>query len=143
MAIDYLPVYFQACMAASPIHSSVNLFATALVMAPSAIVCGVIVKKTNKYRPANYVGWILIMIGFGLLSLLKADSSAGAWAGYQVITAVGVGIIVSDTESVSPQRLNDVLQWASTVFPILAPVPVTRTASALAFYNFCRTFSQV
>ncbi|OSC98516.1 iron permease [Trametes coccinea BRFM310] len=123
--IYYLPVYFQACMAASPIHSSVNLFATALVMAPSAIVCGVIVKKTNKYRPANYVGWVLIMIGFGLLSLLKADSSTGAWAGYQVITAVGVGII-----------------WASTVFPILAPVPVMRTASALAFYNFCRTFAQ-
>ncbi|KAI0763283.1 iron permease [Trametes elegans] len=123
--IYYLPVYFQACMAASPIHSAVNLFATALVMAPSAIVCGVIVKKTNKYRPANYVGWVLIMIGFGLLSLLKADSSTAAWTGYQVITAIGVGII-----------------WASTVFPILAPVPVTRFASALAFYNFCRTFSQ-
>ncbi|KAI0763280.1 iron permease [Trametes elegans] len=123
--IYYLPVYFQACMAASPIHSSVNLFATALVMSPSAIVCGIIVKKTNKYRPANYVGWVLIMIGFGLLSLLKADSSTGAWTGYQIITAIGVGFI-----------------WASTVFPILAPVPVTRFASALAFYNFCRTFSQ-
>ncbi|KAI0636248.1 iron permease [Trametes polyzona] len=123
--IYYLPVYFQACMAASPIRSSVNVFATALVMAPSAIVCGVIVKKTNRYVPANYVGWVLIMIGFGLLSLLKADSRTAAWAGYQVITAVGVGII-----------------WASTVFPILAPVPVTRFASALAFYNFCRTFSQ-
>ncbi|OJT12202.1 hypothetical protein TRAPUB_11258 [Trametes pubescens] len=123
--IYYLPVYFQACQAASPIRSSVNLFATALVMAPSAIVCGVIVKKTNKYRPSNWVGWILIMIGFGLLSTLKADSRPAAWAGYQVITAIGVGII-----------------WASTVFPILAPVQVTRFASALAFYNFCRTFSQ-
>ncbi|KAI9066141.1 MFS general substrate transporter [Trametes sanguinea] len=123
--IYYLPVYFQACMATSPIHSSVNLFATALVMAPSAIVCGIIVKKTNKYRPANYVGWVLIMVGFGLLSLLKADSSTAEWAGYQVITAIGVGII-----------------WASTVFPILAPISVTRFAAALAFYNFCRTFSQ-
>ncbi|KAI0667884.1 iron permease [Trametes maxima] len=123
--IYYLPVYFQACMAASPIRSSVNIFATALVMSPSAIVCGIIVKKTNKYCPSNWVGWALIMIGFGLLSLLKADSGTAAWVGYQVVTAVGVGII-----------------WASTVFPILAPVPVTRTASALAFYNFCRTFSQ-
>ncbi|KAI0648736.1 iron permease [Trametes meyenii] len=123
--IYYLPVYFQACMAASPIRSSVNVFPTALVMSPSAIICGIIVKKTNKYRPSNYIGWVLILIGFGLLTLLKADSSTGEWVGYQVITAVGVGII-----------------WASTVFPILAPVPVTRTASALAFYNFCRTFSQ-
>ncbi|KAI9063905.1 iron permease [Trametes sanguinea] len=123
--IYYLPVYFQACMAASPIHSSVNLFATALVMAPSAIVCGIVVKKTNTYRPANYVGWVLILVGFGLLSLLKADSSTAEWAGYQVVTAIGVGII-----------------WASTVFPILAPISVTRFAAALVFYNFCRTFSQ-
>lgn len=35
------------------------------------------------------------------------------------------------------------MQWASTIFPILAPLPVTRAAPALAFYNFIRTFAQV
>ncbi|KAI0363645.1 iron permease [Pilatotrama ljubarskyi] len=123
--IYYLPVYFQACMAATPIRSSINIFATALVLSPFALFCGIVIKGTNKYRPANYVGWALMVIGFGLLTLLMADASTGQWAGFQIITAAGLGII-----------------WASTVFPILAPLPVTRTASALAFYNFSRTFAQ-
>ena len=33
-------------------------------------------------------------------------------------------------------------QFASTFFPILAPLPVERTASALAFFAFLRAFAQ-
>ncbi|KAI0648727.1 iron permease [Trametes meyenii] len=121
----YLPVYFQACMAATPISSSVKMLATTLVCAPLSFVCGGVIKKTGKYRPANYVGWALLLVGFGLFTLLKADSPTAMWAGFQVVTAAGIGII-----------------WSSTVFPILAPIPVHRFAAALAFYNFLRTFAQ-
>ncbi|KAI0327038.1 iron permease [Cubamyces sp. BRFM 1775] len=121
----YLPVYFQACMDATPINSSVKLLATTLVCAPVSLVCGGTVKKMQKYRPANYAGWTLMLIGFGLFTLLKADSSTGMWAGFQVITAAGIGII-----------------WSATVFPILAPIPVNRFAAALAFYTFLRQFAQ-
>ncbi|EJF56221.1 iron permease [Dichomitus squalens LYAD-421 SS1] len=123
--IYYFPVYFQACMNASPIRSGVMLFPTALVNSPFSIVAGIIVKRSGKYRFPNYAGWIIMLIGFGLQTMLKADSSTGQWVGFQFLTAVGVGLI-----------------WASTIFPILAPIPVTRVASALAFYNFCRTFAQ-
>lgn len=34
------------------------------------------------------------------------------------------------------------LQFASTFFPILAPLPVERTAAALAFFAFLRAFAQ-
>ena len=34
------------------------------------------------------------------------------------------------------------LQFTATVFPLLAPLPVSRTAAALAFYSFSRTFAQ-
>lgn len=33
-------------------------------------------------------------------------------------------------------------QFAGTVFPILAPLPVSRTAAALAFFAFMRAFAQ-
>ena len=91
---DYFPVYFQACMDASPIRSGVMLFPTALVNAPFSIVAGIIIKGSGKYRLPNYAGWILMLIGFGLQTLLKAGSSTGAWVGFQFITAVGVGLIV-------------------------------------------------
>lgn len=131
-------------MDATPIRSSINVFATTLVVSPFSIICGVLVKVTNKYRPLNYVGWALSMIGCGLLTLLKADSHTSAWAGFQIVAAMGIGIVVrvfSQHLGCPSHHVHP--QWASTVFPILAPLPVTRAAPALAFYNFNRVFAQV
>ncbi|KAJ3004101.1 hypothetical protein NUW54_g4970 [Trametes sanguinea] len=121
----YIPVYFQACMDATPINSSVKMLPTTLVCAPMAIVFGVVIKKVQKYRAVNYFGWILMLIGFGLFTLLKADSPTSMWAGFQVITAAGIGII-----------------WSATIFPILASITVDRIAAAIGFYGFLRTFAQ-
>ncbi|KAI0656482.1 MFS multidrug transporter [Cubamyces menziesii] len=124
-AIYYFPVYFQACLLSSPIASSVKILPTAIVSSSFSLLSGIMIKKMNKYRPANYFGWTLTIVGFGLLTTLKADSGAGMWGGYQALQAAGSGTI-----------------WASTIFPILAPLSVTRVAPALAFYNFIRTFAQ-
>lgn len=82
-------------MDTSPIRSSVNMLATTLICAPVSLFAGGVVKKRGRYRPVNYVGWVLMLIGFGLLTLFKADSSTRTWAGFQIITAAGIGIIVS------------------------------------------------
>ncbi|OCH96313.1 iron permease [Obba rivulosa] len=123
--IYYLPVYFQACLGASPIRSGVEMLATALVIAPFALVCGIMVKTSKKYRPANYLGWVLSAIGFGVLSLLKANSPTSKWVGYQLLVSAGTGLIFS-----------------ATIFPVLAPMPVTMAAPALAFFAFTRAFAQ-
>ena len=34
-------------------------------------------------------------------------------------------------------------QWAAVIYPVLAPLPVTRSAAALGFFSFCRSFAQV
>ncbi|KAI9059060.1 iron permease [Trametes sanguinea] len=124
-AIYYLPVYFQACLGTSALQSSVNFLPVALVIAPFAVVAGLVVKAMNRYRPLNIAGWIISIVGFGLMSLLKADSPPARWIPFQLVMSVGTGII-----------------YTSTVFPILAPLPVSRNAAALAFFVFCRTFSQ-
>ncbi|CDO75123.1 hypothetical protein BN946_scf185010.g48 [Trametes cinnabarina] len=124
-AIYYFPVYFQACLLASPIGSSVKILPTAAVSSFFSLLGGITVKKMNKYRLPNYLGWILIAVGAGILTTLKADSSVGQWAGYQALHAAGSG-----------------LMWVVTVFPILAPLPLSRAAPALAFYSFLRTFAQ-
>ncbi|KAI9067692.1 MFS multidrug transporter [Trametes sanguinea] len=124
-AIYYFPVYFQACLLSSPIESSVKILPTAVVSSFLSLLSGIVVKKMNKYLPMNYLGWIFLTVGFGLLTTLKADSGVGKWAGYQALQSGGSGII-----------------WVTTVFPILAPLSVRRFASALAFYNFLRTFAQ-
>ena len=91
---DYLPVYFQACKGASPIRSSVDILPITLVIAPFAFTAGTLIQITQKYRWASVVAWSISLIGFGLLSTLDADSSTGKWAGYQIVTAAGIGLMV-------------------------------------------------
>ncbi|KAH8103096.1 iron permease [Cristinia sonorae] len=123
--VYYLPVYFQASLGAGPIRSGVDMFPTALVISPFAVLAGVSTQVFGKYRPANVVGWVLLTVGVGVLSLLKADSSTGQWVGYQIIAAAGQGML-----------------YTAAVFPVLAPQPVEHTASALAFFAFVRSFAQ-
>ncbi|KAI0686124.1 iron permease [Earliella scabrosa] len=124
-AIYYMPVFFQACKGASPVRSSVETLPIALVMAPFAMFSGIVIKVTRTYRPVNLLGWILSIVGFVVLTLLRPDSSTAQWVGFQFLMSTGNGII-----------------YASTIFPILAPLPVTRNAAALAFFAFSRTFAQ-
>jgi hypothetical protein len=91
---DYLPVYFQVCLGASPIRSAIDVLPTALVIAPWAFIAGTIVQTTNKYRPVNALGWVCTIIGFGLLSMLRADSCVGKWVSFQFISSAGIGILV-------------------------------------------------
>ncbi|KAI1792582.1 MFS general substrate transporter [Ganoderma leucocontextum] len=124
-AIYYMPVFFQACKGASPVRSSIDTFPIAFVLSPFALISGILIKVVQKYRLMNLVGWIISIVGFGVLSLLRPDSGLGESVGFQFLMAAGVGIV-----------------WTATVYPILAPLPVTRNAAALGFFAFCRAFAQ-
>ncbi|OBZ67783.1 putative transporter C3H1.06c [Grifola frondosa] len=123
--VYFMPVYFQGCKDASPITSGVrNLGLSAL--APAAIIAGVVVNRTRRYRPQMWTGWCLIMVGLGLYSTLKAGDPDGRAVGYGVLLGVGIGF-----------------EYSTTMFPIQAPLPVSENAHALAFMMFVRSFAGV
>ena len=80
-------------------RSSVDTLPVALVISPFAILCGVTTKVTQKYRPVTLLGWVLSMIGMGLLTLLRPTTPMGQLVGFQFVMAAGVGIVVSDVYS--------------------------------------------
>ncbi|KAG9043887.1 hypothetical protein FS837_009033 [Tulasnella sp. UAMH 9824] len=123
--IYYLPVYFQASLLQSPVHSGVSIFGNSFTIPPSAIALGVTVTLFKVYLPQNYVGWVLTSIGVGLLTTLKVSSPVSAWVGYQIIEGIGFGILYG-----APQ------------FPVLASVNITESAHALALFVFVRSYSQ-
>ncbi|CCL98538.1 uncharacterized protein FIBRA_00537 [Fibroporia radiculosa] len=122
----YFPVYFQACKLASPTSSGVDMLCGALVIAPMSIVSGGMIMRTKRYRPPIWAGWALLTIGFGLFTTFRADSRVGLWIGYQVIIGTGFGFT-----------------YSSAYFPVLAPLPISANAPALALYVFFRTFGQI
>ena len=92
--VDYIPVFFQACKGASPVRSSIDTFPIAFVLSPFALFSGILIKVVQEYRLMNLVGWIVSIVGFGVLSLLRPDSGLGETVGFQFLMAAGVGIVV-------------------------------------------------
>jgi hypothetical protein len=90
-----MPVFFQACLGKSPLAAGVDMLSAGLVIAPWALACGASIAILKRYIPTLAVGWVFMVVGFGLLSTLKADSSLGAWVGFVFILSAGVGIYVS------------------------------------------------
>ncbi|KZO94653.1 MFS general substrate transporter [Calocera viscosa TUFC12733] len=120
--VYYAPVYFQSAMLASPVRSSVQSLPGAFTIAPCAILTGVAVTVTGHYVAPNIGAWMISIVGFGLMSTLTKSSSTAEWVLYQMLTSVGMGIL-----------------WIGVEFPILAPLPSSKNAHALAFLNFLRT----
>jgi MFS family permease len=88
----FLPVYFQAVLLATPGRSGVELLPTIIVMIPAAITAGGLLSKLGRYRPIQHVGFALMVVGFGILTLLKEGTSTATWAGLQVPSAIGTGL---------------------------------------------------
>ena len=126
VSIDWLPVYFQGCKDAGPIASGVDSFGLSFSISPTCIITGITVQKSGKYRPQMWFAWCIMILGTGLLSYLDADGSRGQSFGFQILAGVGLGII-----------------YVAAYFPVLAPIPVTKSTPALAFHTFLRNFAQV
>ncbi|KAN0073586.1 hypothetical protein V8E55_012193 [Tylopilus felleus] len=92
-------------------------------LAPSALVTGLPVEATKRYRPQLRIGWTIVVIGFGLMSTITATDSLGISVGYLVILGLDGGI------------LN-----VPSVYPIKAPSSVTQNAPELAFMWFLSSF---
>ena len=91
-----------------------------------ALLTGLAVRKTGRYFIPIFVGWMLTIIGAGLLTTLRADSDMAKAVGFLVVIGSGVGMI-----------------YVGMIFPILASIPVTQAAPAMALYVFSRNFGFV
>ncbi|EJU06528.1 hypothetical protein DACRYDRAFT_113213, partial [Dacryopinax primogenitus] len=120
-----MPTFFQACFAASPIQAGVDTFGMPFSIAPVAFLGRMSTVTMKRYVPQNWIGWCLICVGIGMLSILRPDTPTAEWLGFEVLTGCGLGIV-----------------WTAVRFPVIAPLPVSRNASAMAFFIFSRTFTE-
>ncbi|KAJ7836914.1 iron permease [Mycena olivaceomarginata] len=123
--VCFLPLFFQAVFLVSPLDSAIYAIPSCLLISPFSFMHGIVVLKIKCYLPGNYVGWIMIIVGFGVVSMLGADSSLALRVASQIIVAAGTGVVIS-----------------ALPFALMAPIPVSRLGSALAFQSFLRTVSQ-
>lgn len=93
--IYFLPLYFQAVLGSSSTISGVQLLPTAVLSVPFGIATGIIITKTGRYRPIHFIAFALMTVGLGLFTLLDKNSSAAKWVIFQMIAAVGMGLLLT------------------------------------------------
>lgn len=125
-AVYILPVYFQALKDASPLQSAFNLLPATSPSPPAAVIAGLIMAVTGKYKWQMFVWWIVMGLGFGLICLFDADTPKWEWAFFQIIAGWGTGAV-----------------FALTLPPIQASLPVSEIAHATATFAFSRSFGSV
>ncbi|TEY16571.1 hypothetical protein BOTCAL_2365g00010 [Botryotinia calthae] len=122
----FLPIYFQAVLGSTVFHSGVNFLPFAIGTLVFATMSGILLSKLGAYRPLHAAAFALSAVDFGLFTLLDGSTSKVAWVFFQLIASAGSGMILS------------ILLPA-----IMAGLPESDVASALAAYNFVRTFGYI
>jgi hypothetical protein len=116
----YEPLYYEAVKGYSPILTGVALFPATFTVAPAAIITGVFIAITGKYRWGTWIGWILTTFGIGLLTYMKVDTSVPAWIFINLVSGVGMGMLFSAMAiAVQASTSNADMAWAVTMFAFL------------------------
>lgn len=95
--IYFVPVYFQAVKLSTSTRAVVQFLPSVILAVPTAIVGGGLLTQSGRYKPIYIVATAIILLGLGLFTLLDAGSSAAEWIIFQIITAIGLGLLLTTT----------------------------------------------
>lgn len=105
--VYFVPVYFQSVKLSTSTRAGVQFLPSVILAVPTAVVAGVILTKWGRYQPIHIVATGLTILGLGLFTLLDADSSPAEWIIYQIITAIGLGLLLTTTLSAVQAPLEE------------------------------------
>lgn len=120
------PAWFQAVKGDSPLRSAVCYLPVELIVTPASIIAGWLISRYGKYLPQNYVAWVLMTLGPGLMAIMHSSAGTNLWATLPIPWSAGIGIL-----------------YSASTFPVLAPLPPSMAGQALAFQAFCRSLGGV
>jgi len=120
-----MPLYYEGVKGYSPIIAGVALFPGTFTVAPMAVVTGIAITVTGRYRWALWSGWTLSTVGLGLLLILDVNTSVPAWVFLTLVFGIGLGIL-----------------FPSMQFSLQAATPARDVGFAVAIFSFFRTFGQ-
>ncbi|KAL8741651.1 MAG: hypothetical protein Q9190_005768 [Brigantiaea leucoxantha] len=121
----YLPLYYEAVKAQSPILAGVSLFPETFTVAPASMIVGILITITGRYRWAIWSGWLLTTLGTGVLYLMDCDTKTVEWIFLNLVTGLGLGML-----------------FPSMAFAIQASQHNQDLAFAVAMFSFFRAFGQ-
>lgn len=89
-ASNYAPLYFQI-LGSGATMAGVRQLPLSLGASLIAMMSGIIVSKTGRYRPVMWVGWAVMTLGIGLLIMLDEDTVVWKQEIWLLVAGIGVG----------------------------------------------------
>jgi MFS family permease len=89
--IIFLPLYFLIVQGVSYTQSGYQLLPFMFGLILASISSGQIVARTGRYKPVILVGLVLLIIGMGLMTQLRADTPSITLASWMFVAGLGVG----------------------------------------------------
>jgi EmrB/QacA subfamily drug resistance transporter len=89
--IIFLPLYFLIVQGVTYTDSGYRLLPFMFGLIVASIASGQIVARTGRYKPVIMVGLILLIIGMGLMTQLRADTDPLILAAWMFVAGLGVG----------------------------------------------------
>ncbi|KAF4971450.1 hypothetical protein FZEAL_9849 [Fusarium zealandicum] len=120
----YVPLYHEI-RGSSPVSAGVAVMPFTGAVAPAALVVGLLIAKTGKYRPFIWIGWALVPLGLGLMMLLERDTDTYKWVLIYLTGGLGLGIL-----------------YSAQAFAVQAPASNSDLPFAASLYAFCRSLGQ-
>ncbi|KAI2616306.1 MFS general substrate transporter [Hypoxylon sp. NC1633] len=91
LLLYYLPIWFQAIEGDSAVESGIHLLPQVIAIVVASILTGILTSRLGYYAPILIVGICITVVGAGLLTTLRIDTTAGQWIGYQILYGFGLG----------------------------------------------------
>ncbi|QSZ28582.1 hypothetical protein DSL72_003080 [Monilinia vaccinii-corymbosi] len=91
--IYYIPLYYEGVKGYSPTIVGVAIFPETFTVAPAAVVVGVAISKTGRFRWAIWAGWSITALGMGALVDLDQETSIPAWIIMNIVAGIGLGML--------------------------------------------------
>jgi EmrB/QacA subfamily drug resistance transporter len=89
--IIFLPLYFLIVQGVSYTDSGYRLLPFMFGLITASIASGQIVARTGRYKPVILVGLVLLIVGMGLMTQLRADTDPLMLAAWMFVAGLGVG----------------------------------------------------
>jgi EmrB/QacA subfamily drug resistance transporter len=89
--IIFLPLYFLIVQGVSYTDSGYRLLPFMFGLITASIASGQLVARTGRYKPIILVGLVLLIVGMGLMTQLRADTDPLMLAAWMFVAGLGVG----------------------------------------------------
>ncbi|KAF9227638.1 MFS general substrate transporter [Gyrodon lividus] len=111
-----------AVLGASATDSGIRMLPYSLCAAMLSAACGFIVTRTGSYRPIMWGAWVVMTVGWGLMTMLDSTSTTAEKELYPLVAALGIGCL-----------------FQTPLIAVQAAMPLKDMATSTGAFVFLRT----